>query len=132
MKKIEKVEGKFSEKEKHCDFSLHRISRFIQPSLLLLLSRKPSHGYSLIEGLKRLGFHKESMDIGAIYRNLRKLEKEGFVKSFWEKSGGREKRCYEVTPEGRSLLDLWAERIKERKKALSRFLQKYGEIERRE
>lgn len=123
--KIKKLESKLNEKEKGCDFSLHRVSRFIQPSILLFLSRRPSYGYELIEKLKDLGFHEESIDIGAVYRTLRKLEEEGFVKSFWQKKKSRKKRIYKITPNGRILLRLWVERIKERKEALEKFIKFY-------
>ena len=123
--KIKKLESKLNEKEKGCDFSLHRVSRFIQPSILLFLSRKPSYGYELIEKLKSLGFHKESIDVGAVYRTLRRLEKEGFVKSSWQIKERRKKRVYKITPNGRVLLRIWVERIKERKEALEKFIKFY-------
>lgn len=113
-------------KEKGCIYSLHRISKFIEPSLLLFLSKGSSYGYDLIEKLRRLGFHEESVDMGAVYRTLRKLEKEGFVKSCWQEiKGQKKKRYYDITPQGVQLLETWAERIKERKQALSRFMRIY-------
>ena len=113
-------------KEKGCIYSLHRVSKFIEPSILLFLSRGSSYGYDLIEKLKELGFHKESVDVGAVYRTLRRLEKEGFVRSAWQETKGKKKkRYYNITPEGKILLEMWAERIKERKRALSRFMRIY-------
>ena len=122
MRRKEDILDKLDEKERSCDFSLHRVSRFIQPSLLLFLSRGQSYGYELIDKLKRLGFHEESIDVGAVYRNLRKLEKEGFVESTWYMKGARKKRVYKITPQGRALLRIWVERVKERKKALDKFI----------
>ena len=114
------------EMEKGCMYSLHRVSKFLEPSLLLLLSKKTSYGYDLIERLKELGFHKESVDIGSVYRTLRKLEKEGFVRSAWQgNKGRRKKRNYTVTPQGLRLLAQWTERIKERKRALAKFVRIY-------
>lgn len=110
-------------KEKGCTYSLHRVSKFIEPSILLFLSKDSSYGYELIKKLKQLGFHQESVDIGAVYRTLRKLEKEGFVDSSWQETEGKKKkRYYNITPDGIHLLANWTERIKERKKALSRFI----------
>jgi DNA-binding PadR family transcriptional regulator len=114
------------EKEKLCDYSLHRVSRFIQPSLLLFLARRPTHGYQLIDDMKSLGFHDSEVDIGAVYRNLRKLEAEGFVVSSWEKGESRRKRRnYRITLSGRDLLDQWAGRIRERMKSLEEFIRIY-------
>ena len=120
--KAKELKKKLDEKEKGCDYSLHRVSRFIQPSLLLFLSKGSSYGYELIERLKGLGFHKESIDVGAVYRTLRRLEKEGFVKSLWVKEGLRKKRVYKITSEGRTLYRDWIKRIRERKRALEKFL----------
>ncbi len=120
------VKKDLRKKERGCLFSLHRISKFIEPSILLFLSKDFSYGYDLIEKLERLGFHKESVDIGSIYKALRKLEKEGFVKSSWQETKSRrKKRYYVITPEGKILLDMWAERIGERKRAMSRFIRLY-------
>lgn len=125
--KVKGLKDKLDQKEKGCDFSLHRVSRFIQPSLLLFLSKGASYGYELIDKLKNLGFHKETVDIGAVYRTLRKLEKEGFVKSAWQKKGRRKKRVYTITPNGRILLRAWVDRIKERKQVLEKFISLYQE-----
>ena len=113
-------------KEKGCTYSLHRVSKFIEPSLLLFLSKGSSYGYDLIEKLKELGFHEGAVDVGAVYRVLRKLEKDGYVRSFWAKTPGQKrKRYYDITPQGIRLLDKWTERIKERRKALSKFVRIY-------
>ncbi|RKY44343.1 MAG: PadR family transcriptional regulator [Candidatus Omnitrophota bacterium] len=124
MKK-QSLREKLKKKEKACAFSLHRVSRFIQPSLLLFLLKKPSYGYELMENLRKTGFHEESIDIGAVYRTLRSLEKEGFVKSIWQRKKKRRKRIYKITSRGKALLRAWVKRIEERKKALERFIKFY-------
>ena len=125
------LEDELSKREKGCDYSLHRISRFIQPCLLLFLSKEPSYGYSLIENLKEMGFHEESIDVGAVYRALRRLEKENFVESSWESTSNskRKRRCYVITSRGKAFLKTWVQRITERKIALENFLNIYFETE---
>ena len=86
---------------------------------------EPSYGYELIDRLEGLGFNKKSIDIGAIYRNLRKLERDGYVVSSWQKKSERKRRLYRITTEGKVFLDLWVERIRERKAALDRFIRLY-------
>lgn len=110
--------------EKGCVYSLHRVSKFIEPSLLL--SKRGSHGYDLLGRLGELGFHRESIDVGSVYRTLRKLEKEGFVRSSWRKAKGRlKKRSYTITPQDIQLLAWWTDRIDERRRALAKFLAIY-------
>jgi len=64
--------------------SPRRISRFVEPALLLLVRRKPMHGYGLIEGLRSLGFEEYPVDVSAIYRTLRGLEASEMVQSDWD------------------------------------------------
>src|SRR5690349_506216 len=52
---------------------------FLQPCLLLLLSERPQHGYSLIDELSRRKLLGGEVDIGNLYRTLRRMEHEGLV-----------------------------------------------------
>jgi DNA-binding PadR family transcriptional regulator len=48
---------------------------------------------------------------------------KGFVASSWQETEGKKKkRYYKITPQGEILLEMWTERIKERGKALHRFI----------
>src|SRR4026208_1059773 len=85
-----------------------RVERLVEPSLLLLLRERPLHGYELIERLPELA-GEGRIDVGNLYRLLRALEAEGLVSSEWSAElPGPAKRTYELTPEGRRLLDRWA------------------------
>lgn len=118
--------GKSHHNEEVCECPGGRISRFIQPCLLLLLSEKPSYGYELIEGVSEFGFQDGPPDPGAIYRNLRRLEEDGFVTSEWETEGsGPAKRYYKLTSDGEDLLRAWAGGISKRKEAFEKFLHIY-------
>ena len=79
------------------------VERFIEPCILLLLSKTPSHGYGL---LADLATHcGEKVDIGDLYRTLRRMEMDGWVTSDWNgKQGGRSKRVYKITDDGREIL----------------------------
>lgn len=115
-----------SHKGHGCGFVGSRIERFMEPCLLLLLLEKPAHGYDLIERLKELGVKSDTPDPGMVYRTLRRLECEGMVRSEWETSGtGPARRLYEVTPEGKELLQAWVEVIKENISTLKAFLVRY-------
>ncbi|WP_088553410.1 helix-turn-helix transcriptional regulator [Calderihabitans maritimus] len=104
------------------------VERFMEPCLLLLLSRRSTYGYDLIQSLKEFGFADGETDPGTVYRYLRRMEEEGLVSSEWDTSGGGPaRRLYTLTSEGEDLLHAWAESIKENKKRLEYFLQKYRE-----
>src|SRR5436190_24103521 len=104
-----------------------RVERFVEPSLLLLLRERSLHGYELLERLPELGVEGR-IDIGNLYRLLRGLEDEGLVRSEWSAElPGPAKRTYELTAEGRDLLDRWAEALREAQQTIGKFLRRYKE-----
>ncbi len=111
--------------ETGCTYSLKRISRFIEPSLLLFLSKGSSHGYELLERVRSLGFEADQVDVGGVYRCLRRMEKEGLVRSRWDRASGRKRRIYSITDKGLDVLEEWVRRIEQRRQALDRFLRIY-------
>ena len=104
-----------------------RVERFVEPSLLLLLRERPLHGYELLERIPELGVEGR-VDIGNLYRLLRALEEEGLVSSEWSAElPGPAKRTYELTAEGRKLLDRWAEALGRAQETIETFLERYEE-----
>ena len=100
---------------------------FLRPCLLLLLLEQPAHGYELLERLRPLGPARD--DPGALYRALRALEREGFVRSTWEaSSGGPDRRVYELTRAGREELHGHAKALAELRETLEVFMSRYGEF----
>ena len=102
-----------------------RVERFVEPSLLLFLRERPLHGYELLERLPELGVEGR-VDIGNLYRLLRALEEEGLVSSEWsDELPGPAKRTYELTAEGRRVLDTWAEALGRAQGTIATFLDRY-------
>lgn len=103
-----------------------RVERFAEPAVLLLLRERPVHGYELLEQLPELT--GERVDMGNLYRFLRLLETDGIVRSEWDdRAAGPSKRIYELTDEGRALLDQWASALRDSQTRLDGFLTRYGE-----
>ena len=69
---------------------------------------EPRYGYSLVQRLNDAGMPTEA---GTLYHLLRRLEKQGLLKSEWETGGTKPRKYYAITPEGteiyRSLLQQW-------------------------
>jgi PadR family transcriptional regulator, regulatory protein PadR len=102
-----------------------RVERFGEPALLLLLSERPAHGYELLEQLSALTGERR-IDMGNLYRVLRALEEDGIVTSEWQDDApGPTKRIYELTDDGRRLLDGWAEALRANQELISSFLDRY-------
>ena len=118
--------GKAGPDQNGCGCSERRVPRLLQPLILLVLKGKDSYGYELIEKISEFRFHDTPPDVGAIYRNLRGMEKEGWVKSKWDTRGnGPAKRTYRITPQGEEILHGWAVTVRKRKEALGQFLKLY-------
>ena len=101
------------------------MERFNEPMLLLLLRERPTHGYELLEQLESLT-NGEHVDVGNLYRVLRALEEQGVVKSEWDADApGPAKRIYELTDEGRALLDTWADSLRTAQENVAAFLARY-------
>ena len=106
--------------------SERRAPRLLRPFMLLILKERKAHGYELVEKVKGFGFHSIPPDVGAIYRNLRRLEKEGWVTSQWDtKRTGPARRIYRITPQGEEALHGWAITLRKRREALDQFLALY-------
>ena len=97
---------------------------FVLPCLLLLLCEGPAHGYDLVERLVPFGF---TSDPPVVYRNLRRMEAEGFVESSWDTSGkGPARRVYRLTVRGRSHLDAWEMAVRYQRGVLDAFLVRHA------
>ena len=104
-----------------------RIERFQVAALLLLLRERSAHGYDLLERLPALT-GAERVDVGNLYRVLRRLEEQGLVTSEWDESvPGPAKRTYELTDAGREALDRWAALLAETRDQIDRFLERLQE-----
>ena len=73
--------------------------RFLQAFLLLSLQRDgTSYGYELYETVKSLGL---SVDLAAVYRGLRTMQRRDLVTSQWVSSlSGPDRRLYALTDSG--------------------------------
>ncbi len=96
---------------------------FIEPRLLYLVKRGPSHGYQLVEEIGGLSFAGPVPDAAAVYRALRELERKGLLRSRWEHGvAGPARRVYRITPRGEERLRAWLEALRERVKMLEAFI----------
>jgi PadR family transcriptional regulator, regulatory protein PadR len=109
--------------------SCSRQRRFLVPAMLLLLAEKSTHGYLLIEKYSSLGFTDANSDAGAVYRTLKILDSKGFIKSEWETDKpGAAKKIYSITEPGLILLKRWMAEIRERKKTLELFINRFENL----
>ena len=112
-----------------CDIKYQKMERLLEICLLLLLFEKEGYGYGLIEELSAFGFTAEDLNIGSLYRSLRKLEDQQLVSSVWEEaSGGPKRRVYTITERGKVELHNWIPVLKERKARIEQLIGSYEKI----
>jgi PadR family transcriptional regulator, regulatory protein PadR len=102
-----------------------RVERFSEPAVLLLLRERAGHGYELLDALPALT-GETRVDMGNLYRVLRALEEDGLVRSQWQADApGPARRTYELTADGRRLLDEWAAALERSRARIDAFLERY-------
>ena len=77
---------------------------YIRIGVLILLNKKPSHGYEIMGEIKDRtgGFWKPTA--GGVYPILRDLEKTGYIKGEWHKQNNRNVKTYRITEKGKKIL----------------------------
>ncbi len=112
-----------------CEIKYQKMERFLEICLLLLLFEKEGYGYGLIEQLGQFGFKAEELNIGSLYRSLRKLEEQNLVSSLWEDaSTGPKRRVYTITERGKEELHNWIPILKQRKSRIEHLIDMYDKI----
>ncbi|NSW54460.1 MAG: helix-turn-helix transcriptional regulator [Armatimonadetes bacterium] len=104
-------------------------SRLLEPAILLLLLETDGvYGYEMPEQIAQVGLTEAQIDASAVYRSLRWLESHEQVRSTWDTTGdGHPRRRYYITELGVKALSLWADVLRRRQEALSRYMVRYRE-----
>ena len=73
--------------------------------LLQLLSEKDMYGYEMIEVLQQRSNHVFELKAGTLYPLLHGLEARNQLLSYEKEAGGKMRRYYQITKEGRKELE---------------------------
>ena len=77
-----------------------------KPLILSILEFRESYGYQIIQRVRELSGDQLQWADGMLYPVLHRLEKEGFIKSSWQKSEtGRKRKYYAITKAGKVELE---------------------------
>jgi poly-beta-hydroxybutyrate-responsive repressor len=104
--------------------------RFVEPVLLFLLKRKQrAYGYELSSDLAEYALTDAEIEIGALYRTLRQLEKNGFVASEWDTAkSGPARRQYMLTQAGDEHLEEWVRVLEHLAQSMAKFVETAREV----
>jgi DNA-binding PadR family transcriptional regulator len=83
------------------------------PAIFAALLADPAHGYDLRQVIEKMTGEQLKVDPGGLYRMLRRLEADGFLRSSWQEgASGPQRRSYELTDEGREVAADWATHLR--------------------
>lgn len=93
------------------------------PMLLLkLLSEKDMYGYEMIETLRERSQNVFEMKAGTLYPLLHTLEEKGLLTVYEQEVGGKVRKYYSITKEGRKTLEQKQAEWKEYSQAVANVL----------
>lgn len=96
--------------------------------ILLILSLGPNHGLGILNKMDEIALGHR-LDTAVIYRVLKKLEEEAFIKSEWADSeAGPKKKVYNITEFGKKELSRYKGDIENVIKRLQSFLEIYSNL----
>lgn len=81
-----------------------RLRGHVDLLLLSVLESEQAHGYRLAEAVRERSEGAFDLPEGTIYPSLYRLEREGLVKSKWDRVDGRRRRVYRLTRRGTEAL----------------------------
>lgn len=114
---------------KKCACQGGTLDRFIQPSILLILTWGESNGYMIIKQMRELSMFQEGLpDATGVYRYIKMMEGKGLVLSREiSDENGKVKRMYSITDEGRACLKNWKMTLKSYQKSIGELIGMIGE-----
>jgi len=104
-----------------CSCKGYNLDKLLQPNILILLTKKNLHGYSIIQELESKDlFNGEKADKTGIYRTLNTLQEKGLIQFEWElESTGPAKKVYHITETGIECLSHWVNTLESYQKTIN-------------
>lgn len=89
----------------------------VEPAALAALLYAGGYGYGMRRTILDMTDGEVDVDVGGLYRSLRRLEDEGAVASRWcEDASGPRRREYELTEQGLELAEQWLDALRARQR----------------
>ena len=89
----------------------------VEPAALASLLYAGGYGYDMRRTILDMTDGEVDVDVGGLYRSLRRLEDEGAVASRWcEDASGPRRREYELTEQGLELAEQWLDALRARQR----------------
>ncbi len=99
----------------------------IDAIILCTLTSGDSYGYEILKEIATASQGEYEMKEPSLYTSLKRLEKQGFVESYWgDETQGARRKYYRVTPSGAIELDEAKERWVRVRRIIDRLLGQNG------
>ncbi len=105
--------------EKLSNNLLQELKRGTLTLSVLLMSGKPTYGYSLVTELQDAGINVEQ---NTLYPLLRRLESQGLLQSSWDTGESRPRKYYSITDDGRITVSRLGEEWRRINRVMSRMM----------
>lgn len=79
----------------------------VRNAMLALVAQQSAGVYRLKQMFEEQTCGAWPLNIGQVYQTMQRLERDGFVTSHAQKNAGRDAEIFELTSEGRAVLDQW-------------------------
>ncbi len=109
---------------KRCPCRGDNLDKFVQPIILMILSRGSCSGYGIVKQLEHFPLLTgNSPDTTGVYRQIKTMEKRGAIIGIEEPDDqGAVKKRYEITDEGIDCLKNWSTTLSEYRFNLSQLI----------
>lgn len=115
---------------KKCPCKGDTLDKFVQPVILLILSKGSCSGYSIV---KQMAFYpmleRNLPDTTGVYRQLKAMEEKGAITHVdYIDDIGAEKKRYEITENGRECLSNWSLTLIDYRSNITQLLEEIDEV----
>ena len=112
------------------DLSKDLVAASATPLVLSILKEGDSYGYAIIRRVKELSGEEMNWTDGMLYPVLHRLEKQGYINSYWQMSLiGRKRKYYSLTREGDENLEVFKSQWCLVNKTLIRIWDRYKQMQ---
>jgi len=96
-------------------------------AVLMFLNKKALTGYDIMKEIEEetLGFWK--LTSGGVYPVLKDLEERGYIKGQWKAKGKRRKKIYEITDEGKQMLETALYRQRQMEETIGKMFRQFAQ-----
>lgn len=96
-------------------------------AVLMFLNKNALTGYSIMKKIEDETFGFWKLTSGGVYPVLKELEGRGYIKGRWKAKGERRKKIYEITDEGKKMLETALYRQQQMEETIGRLFRQFAQ-----